>query len=51
MSTRVESALQNVVRIEDAGCSFVFSRVRGGVLLITITGHDKGQARKQRARA
>ena len=31
------------IRLLDAACSFTFSRLRPGALLITITGHDKGQ--------
>jgi hypothetical protein len=35
--------VQDALRIVDAGCAFVFTRPRTAVLLITITGHDKGQ--------
>lgn len=31
------------VRISCAGCSFVYSRLRPGALLVTITGNDTGQ--------
>lgn len=31
------------VRLSAGGCTFVFRRLRPGALLITITGHDKGQ--------
>ena len=31
------------LRLSAGDCSFVFERPRAGVLLVTITGHDKGQ--------
>jgi hypothetical protein len=31
------------IRLEAAGCTFVFRRLRPGALLVTITGHDAGQ--------
>jgi hypothetical protein len=31
------------VRLSAAGCSFFYERPRPGTLLVTITGHDKGQ--------
>ncbi len=31
------------IRLLDAACSFTFQRLRPGALLVTITGHDKGQ--------
>ena len=38
-----ESLPDGSVKLSSGDCSFVYQRPRPGVLLVTITGHDKGQ--------
>ena len=38
-----EQLEENVVRIEGERCAFTYRRLRPGVVLIQITGHDKGE--------
>lgn len=38
-----ETLGNGAVRLAGTECSFVFSRPRAGILLIAITGHDRGQ--------
>lgn len=38
-----EALADGQVRLTAADCSFVFRRLRPGALLVTITGHDRGQ--------
>lgn len=38
-----EAPGNGAIRLAAAECSFVFSRPRAGVLLVAITGHDRGQ--------
>jgi hypothetical protein len=42
-NVRRETLSDGRVKLSSGGCDFVFSRVKPGVLLVTIAGYDTGQ--------